>query len=88
MADGPVRTVTGAWVDVPRTERLVENVFEHNSDVLAWDHWPDRSTIGIPSYYAWSYYALAQVAAQASDTARTERFKTGADRWASVGASE
>jgi hypothetical protein len=85
VMDTPIRAVTGPWVDVPRTERLVENVFEQHSDILTWGHWPDRSTIGIPSYYAWSYYSLAQVAAQANDEARREKYRAEADKWATVG---
>ncbi len=85
VAESQIRTVTGPWVDVPRTQRLVENVFEHHTDILTWSHWPDRSTIGIPSYYAWSYYSLAQVAAQANDEARREQYRAIADKWATVG---
>jgi hypothetical protein len=87
VTEMPLRSVTGPWVDVPRTERLAENVFEHHSDILTWDHWPDRSTIGIPSYYSWVYYSLAQVAAQANDDARRQKYQQVADRWALVGSS-
>jgi hypothetical protein len=85
VADRQIRGVTGPWVDVPRTQRLVEDVFEHHTDILTWSHWPDRSTIGIPSYYAWSYYSLAQIAAQSNDDARREQYQTIADKWATVG---
>ena len=60
--------VTGPWLDVERTAKLVESVFVHRSGIPdEWPHWPDRSTIGIPNYYAWAYAALAQVALQAGD---------------------
>ena len=60
--------VTGPWLDVERTAKLVESVFVHRSGIPdEWPHWPDRSTIGIPNYYAWAYAALAQVALQEGD---------------------
>src|SRR5262249_47044331 len=34
ITDTPVRQVIGPWVDVPRTRRLVEDVFEHHTDIL------------------------------------------------------
>ena len=51
----------------------------------AWERWPDHSTIGIPNYYAWAYYALAQVAMQAGDDDRTDRFRQLGDLWAVLG---
>jgi hypothetical protein len=84
IIDTPIRTVTGPSVDVPRTERLMEEVFVNRSDLPNWDHWPDHSTIGIPSYYSWSYYALAQAAAQANDDVRLEKFREMADNWSAL----
>ena len=81
IIDTPIRTVTGPWVDVPRTERLMDEVFVNRSDLPNWDHWPDRSTVGIPSYYSWGYYALAQAAAQADDNVRLTRFRELGDGW-------
>ena len=84
IIDTPIRRVTGSWVDVPRTEHLMEEVFVNRSDLPNWDHWPDHSTIGIPSYYSWSYYALAQAAAQANDDVRLEKFREMADSWSAL----
>ena len=81
IIDTPIRSVTGPWVDVARTEHLMEEVFMNRSDLPNWDHWPDRSTIGIPSYYSWGYYALAQAAAQVNDDARLARFRELGDGW-------
>ena len=85
IVDTPLRAVTGPWVDVPRTERLMEDVFVHHSGLPNWDHWPDRSTIGIPTYYAWGYYALAQAAAQGNEQARLEEFRDKGDSWSNLG---
>lgn len=68
IEDPQLIPVTGPWLDVERTATLVEGVFVHRNGIPdEWPHWPDRSTIGIPNYYAWAYAALAQVALQADD---------------------
>jgi len=84
-ASSPLNAVTGSWVDVPRTSTLVEEVFVHRSDLPAWDHWPDHSTLGIPNYYAWSYYALAQAAALGGDDEAVEAYRTRGERWSVLG---
>ena len=85
IVDTPLRNVTGPAVDVPRTEQLVEQVFIHRSDLPRWSHWPDHSTIGIPNYYAWAYYALAQAAAQGDQVPRMEKYRDLGDLWATLG---
>ena len=81
----PLNAVTGDWVDVPRTATLVEEVFVHRSALPDWDHWPDHSTLGIPNYYAWSYYALAQAAAMAGDDQGIETYRALGERWSVLG---
>jgi hypothetical protein len=49
----------GTFVDVDRSRTLAEQVFIYR-DKLDWAHWPDDSTRGIPTYYAWVYLAVAQ----------------------------
>ena len=80
-----MRTVTGPAVNVPRTETLLEQVFVHHSGLPAWDHWPDHSTIGIPNYYAWAYYAVAQAAAQNNRDDMLTKFRDQGDAWAKLG---
>jgi len=68
LEDPQIIPVTGAWLDVVRTRTLAEEVFIHRTGIPdEWDHWPDRSTIGIPAYYAWVFAALAQSAVQTGD---------------------
>ena len=68
LEDPRIIPVTGAWLDVARTRTLAEEVFIHRTGIPdEWDHWPDRSTIGIPAYYAWVFAALAQSAVQTGD---------------------
>ena len=93
MPDGIVRTaetslatLIGPWVSFERTRRLVEEVFVYRTGIPDdWDHWPDPSTIGIPNYYAWVYYALAQVAALEEDGPEMIRFTERAEAWALLG---
>ena len=85
IVDTPIRTVTGRAVNVPRTEILLDQVFVHRSGLPDWEHWPDHSTIGIPNYYAWAYFALAQAAAQASRQEMLEKYRDLGDRWATLG---
>jgi len=72
---------TGDWVDVPRTRRLLEEVFEYRGGIPDWDHWPDHSTSGIPSYYAWAYFGLAQAAFERGDAEAVERYTQLGDAW-------
>jgi hypothetical protein len=85
IGENPIRTVTGPAVNVPRTEILLEQVFVHRSELPDWDHWPDHSTIGIPNYYAWAYFALAQAAAQSQRQEMLEKYRELGDRWATLG---
>ncbi len=85
-AGTPLEVVIGPWVDVPRTRTLAEDVFMHRTGIPdEWDHWPDHSTIGIPNYYAWVYYALAQAAAIQGDAQAVERFTERAEAWSLLG---
>ncbi len=78
-------SVIGRWLDAPRTERLVGEVFLHRSGLPEWDHWPDHSTLGIPQYYAWAHYALAQAALQEGDREGLERHRKAAEAWGVLG---
>ncbi|MEX2465638.1 MAG: DUF2723 domain-containing protein [Gemmatimonadota bacterium] len=86
MAPSPYTSVTGDWVDVPRTSTLFDDVFMHRSGIPDdWSHWPDLATIGIPNYYSWGYLALTQAAVQAEQTERAERYQERAQAWAELG---
>jgi hypothetical protein len=86
MGRTPYATVTGAWVDVPRTNLLTEEVFIHRTGIPdAWTHWPDQATIGIPNYYAWTYLALAQAALQVGDSTSLARYQERSEAWAVLG---
>jgi hypothetical protein len=56
-----VESVTGPHLDVPRTEELVTNVFLHRGGFPDdWGHWVDSATEGIPFYYGFTHYGMAQ----------------------------
>lgn len=85
-AGSPLTPATGQFVDLPRTELLAEEVFIHRSGLPQWDHWPDHSTLGIPNYYAWVYYALAQaVLTQEGDSLRMEQLRDRGEAWSILG---
>jgi hypothetical protein len=86
MTPSPYTNIIGAWVDVTRTETLVEEVFVHSSGIPDdWEHWPDEATIGIPNYYAWTHLALAQAYLQAGDSANMNRNQERAEIWTVLG---
>lgn len=86
MQPSPYVSVVGEFVDVPRTTTLAEEVFIHRGGIPdAWGHWPDRATVGIPNYYAWTYLALMQAALQAGDDAAVQRFRERSEVWNILG---
>ncbi len=60
----------GAWVDVPRTEKLMSDVFIHRGGFPEWGHWVDSATEGIPFYYAYTHLGLAEIYRMMGDSAK------------------
>ncbi len=86
METSAYTTVIGQWVDVPRTQTLVDHVFVHHAGLPDdWGHWPDQATLGIPSYYAWVYLALSQAAIQEDDKTALDRYQERAEVWGALG---
>ena len=86
MERSPYTVVVGDWVDVPRTRTLVDRVFVHSDGIPdRWTHWPDRATIGVPSYYAWTYLALMQAALQEGDAAAAAKYRDRTEAWTALG---
>ncbi len=82
----PLANVTGPWIDVDRTQLLLDEVYIHRGGIPDdWDVWPDRSTLGIPNYYAWAYYSVAQGALQLGEDERMEASRSRGDAWAELG---
>ena len=82
----PLTGVTGTWLDEERTRTLTWEVFQHRSGLPeAWNHWPHRAVLGVPSYYAWVHYALYQAAAQSEEEEAAEKNLRKAEEWARLG---
>ncbi len=79
--------VVGPWVDVARSGVLAEEVFMHRTGIPDdWSYWPDRSTIGIPNYYAWLYLGLLQDAQSRGDAEEVQRFGERWNAWSALAA--
>ena len=62
VSEPQLADLIGPYVDVPRTEMLVDQVFVHRGGFPEdWGHWVDSATEGIPFYYAYTHYGLANV---------------------------
>ena len=86
LEDARLLPVTGLWLDWERTRTLAEEVFVHRSGIPdEWSHWPDRSTLGIPNYYAWVFAALAQSALQSGDDALRTAYEERSFAWQTLG---
>ncbi len=86
MDASALTTVVGMWLAEERTRTLLEEVFVHRTGIPdEWEFWPDRATLGIPNYYAWAYYALAQAAIQEGDDEALARYQERADAWVRLG---
>ena len=87
MQDASLVPVTGPWLDEERTRTLVDSVFVHRGGIPdEWAHWPDRSTIGIPNYYAWVYAALVQSAIQSNDESSGAPYEDRLIAWQALAA--
>ncbi len=76
------RAAVGQYVDLPRTDSLMWNVFVHHGGIPdAWDHWVDRATQNIPVYYAWTHYAAAQLHMMLGDQAEAQKHLDRAEAW-------
>ena len=51
--------IYGAYLDLPRTQKLLWDTFEYR-DLIEKDHWTDDATRGIPTYFAYAHVALAE----------------------------
>jgi len=78
--NNPYTQVFGSHVDVPRTNALLNDVFEYH-DLIDRAHWADDATRGIPTYYGYARLALAQAEAMAGDKQASDANLELSDRW-------
>ncbi len=67
-------SMVGPYLDLPRTERLLDEVFVHRGGFPdEWGHWADKATTGIPNYYGIAHYGAALVHSLRGDTTSANR---------------
>ncbi len=67
-------SMVGPYIDLPRTERLLDEVFVHRGGFPdEWGHWADKATTGIPNYYGIAHYGAALVNSMQGDTTAADR---------------
>jgi len=78
----PGTGMLGTYLDLPRTDTLLWDVFIHRSGIPdEWTHWVDRATQGIPLYYAYTHFAAAQVHGVLGDDAEVARHMERVNAW-------
>ncbi len=79
----PFTSVTGLFLDAPRTRTLATEVFMHRNGLPDdWPRWPWRAVLGIPSYYSWVHYSLYEWALAEGDQETAEYHLGRAEAWA------
>ncbi|MGH7503601.1 MAG: glycosyltransferase family 117 protein [Longimicrobiales bacterium] len=79
---------TGPWIDLPRTEALVSDVFVHRGGFpVTWGHWVDSATEGIPFYYGYTHYGLAEVYSSIGRSEDAERHAARANEFFRLGST-
>jgi hypothetical protein len=74
--------IIGPFIDVPRTEALLSDVFMHRGGIPErWGHWADAATDGIPAYYGYTHMGLGHVYDTLGDTARANHHYGVAEGW-------
>ena len=81
----PFTSVTGLYLDAPRTRTLATEVFMHRTGLPdEWPRWPWRAVLGIPSYYSWVHYALYEWALENGGQEEAEYQLGRAEAWAGL----
>jgi hypothetical protein len=79
---GQLQQIIGPYVDLPRTEALLSEVFVHRGGFPdEWGHWVDSATDNIPAYYGYSHYGLAMVYEMLGESEQARRHTEQGDRW-------
>lgn len=72
----------GDFVDLPRTDSLLADVFMHRGDVPdGWAFWPEPSTTNIPYYYAYAHYASYAAHSLMGQQEEAQRHLDRAEAW-------
>jgi hypothetical protein len=77
-----IGALIGPFIDVPRTEQLLSEVFLHRGGFPdEWGHWVDSATDAIPAYYGYSHMGLAFVYQDMGEEEAANRHVALADSW-------
>jgi len=80
--DGELARLMGPYIDLPRTDSLLLNVFIHRGGVPdEWDHWVDHATQGFPIYYAYMHFGAGQLHAALGDSVMAEEHLKRSKAW-------
>jgi hypothetical protein len=75
-------SIIGPYIDVPRTERLLSDVFVHRGGIPEeWGHWVDVATEGIPAYYGYSHLGMALVYESHGRSEDAQRHYVRGNQW-------
>ena len=75
----------GGYIDLPRTDSLVWNVFMHRGGIPdAWEFWPEPSTTNIPVYYAYAHYAAYAAHSLLGEEDQAARHAERAEAWSAL----
>ncbi len=84
--DSRVAMLIGPYLDVPRTDELIEHVFQYQGGFPdKWTHWVDSATEGIPLYYAYTYYGLAEAYRTMGNDSTADRLSKRFDAFVTLG---
>ncbi|NIP80254.1 MAG: DUF2723 domain-containing protein [Gemmatimonadetes bacterium] len=78
--------VPGAFVDLPRTDTLLWNVFVHRGGIPdEWEFWPEPSTRNIPYYYLYAHYAAYAAHTLTGEDELARRHLDRVEAWSQLG---
>ncbi|MBI4410603.1 MAG: hypothetical protein HY561_12895, partial [Gemmatimonadetes bacterium] len=84
--NNPMAGITGLFLDLPRTDSLVWNVFLHRGGIPdRWTRWVDPATQGIPYYYAYTHFAAAQGHELLGHADQVQKHMERAQAWVALG---
>ena len=79
----------GAYIDLPRTDTLLWDVFVHRGGIPdEWDFWPEPSTTNIPYYYLYAHYAAYAAHTLRGDQEEAARHIERVEAWRALAESE
>ncbi|CAN5612510.1 hypothetical protein BH23GEM9_BH23GEM9_34240 [soil metagenome] len=74
--------IIGPYIDMPRTEALLSEVFLHRGGFPdEWGHWVDSATESIPAYYGYSHMGMAYVYEARGESEAANRHMMAGERW-------